>query len=693
MLNKLRFPPVKPTFYPLNGGLDLVTPKIAINPGRCFDAMNYEPLTVGGYKRLRGYERSDGRVKPSVAPYWLIDCTISATINVGDTVTGATSAATGVALQVNATQLVLGRVTGTFVLGENLQVGGVTKAVSTSAATQNSEPVAATSADYRLLAANNRRADILAVPGSGDIRGVWIYSDTVYAFRDNAGGTAGDMYKQTASGWQQVTFGRELQFTGAVGQVSDGQTVTGLTSGASAVVKRALLRTGSWTSAGVGTLVFATVTGAFQNGEAIQIGGVTKVTSASVDTAITRAPGGRLEFVNGNFTGSTSTERMFGADGVNLAFEFDGTTYVPIRTGMAADTPAHIVFYKNRLWLSFLGSVQFSGVGTPYAWTAVLGAGEIATGLPVSVMKVQTGAQTGSSLIICAAGAAGSSGRTFVLYGETSSDFKLVPSNDDIGYFAFSVQPVSNNLYGLTNRGIQSLVTTLSYGDFEFAAISFLIQPYIDTKRGLNVCATTLRAKNQYRIFFSDNTGLIVGLTGEKPNGIMPVSYNVPVLCVCSATLSTGEEVTYFGSSNGFVYQDNVGTSFDGAVIGAWIRPAFNNLQSPLVRKTYRRAVFEVETEGYSRVNINYDLGYGTQNVEPAAIRSDTTLSGAGGYWDQFVWDQFTWSASVISEASMPIDGTEKNISFFFYSSRAQDDPHTVQGVSLLWTPRRLERA
>jgi len=117
------------------------------------------------------------------------------------------------------------------------------------------------------------------------------------------------------------------------------------------------------------------------------------------------------------------------------------------------------------------------------------------------------------------------------------------------------------------------------------AALYFLIQPYIDTRAGMATCSTTLRTTNQYRLYFNDNTALVVGFTGEKISGILPLNYGIPVRCICSTPLSTGTEVTYFGSDDGYVYQDSIGTSFDGDAIEAWIRPVFNNLGSPRVRK------------------------------------------------------------------------------------------------------------
>lgn len=682
----MKFPPVNTDYFPLGGGLDLLTPAIALKPGCVTDAQNYEPQISGGYRRINGYERYDGHAAPTGTSYWMVPVSLTGTVNVGDTLTGATSGATCKALAVIAGYVVAGRLTGSFTNGENLTVSAVTVGTVNGTVLANGASTPSDDSDYALLAANDQRLNISVVPGSGPIRGVWVYNDMVYAFRDNAGGTAGDMYKATASGWSKVAFGTELQFSGATGQISAGNTITGATSGATATVTSAMLRSGTWTASGAGTLILSGVVGTFQNGENIQVGGVTKVVAASASTAIARQPGGRLEFSNYNFTGSTSTEKMYGADGVNLAFEFDGTNYVPIRTGMTADTPSHVIGYRNYLILSFLGSAQLSGVGAPYSWTPVLGAAEIATGDPITGFVPLGGSSSGSALGIF------TSRRMHVLYGSSSSDFKLVTSNWDIGFSAYTMQIVGNDTFGITARGIQRTLTTLTYGDFDYASVSHLIQPLISRKQGTEIASTTLRTKNQYRVYFSDGTCLVVGLTGDKVSGILPLDYRKVVRCICTATLSSGTEVTYFGSDDGYVYKDNVGTSFDGNTITAWLRLAFNHEKSPRLRKRFRRAVFEGAVDYYAQINVTYDLGYGNQDVQPSALTTDISMAGPGGYWDQFTWDQFIWDTQVVVNPSVSLDGTEKNISLLFYSDRAQDQSHTLQGVTLLSTPRRIER-
>jgi hypothetical protein len=687
--NDLGLPKVQSQYFPFLGGVDQMTPAIAIPDGALLDCQNYEPEISGGYRRIDGFERYDGHASPTSAVYYTLTINLTGAISVGNTITGQASGATGKVLAVFGSTYVLGRVTGTFASGENVTVSAAVQGVLTGIAYAFGAGSPSDDADYALLAANDLRGDISVVPGSGPIRGVWVYNDVVYAFRDNVGATACLMYKATTSGWVQVQYGTELQYTSSTGggtAIQVGQTIGNAASPTkTATVLAVVNRTGTWGSGATGTLIITPVTGSFSNADPIFVGATQLATASAAATTMTRPAGGTYEFVNASFSGSTNAVKMYGADGVGLAFEFDGTTYVPIRTGMATDTPAHIIFHKFYLFLAFRGSIQISSLGSPYAWTVILGAAEIAVPEIVTGFTPQGGNAAGSSLAIF------TSNRVYILYGSSTSDFKLVNSIYDIGYFSGTMQPVSNTTFGLTARGIQSLITTLTYGDFDFASVSHKVTRFLVSKRGLQTCSTSSRAKDQYRVYFSDGMALCMGLTADQPNGFTMLNYGKPVRCICTAQTAAAQEVTYFGSDDGYVYQDNIGTSFDGAAIESWIRPAFNHSKSPRVRKRYRRAVFEVFATGYSQVSVGYDIGYGTGDVlQPELITSNQVFTG--GYWDQFTWDQFTWDAKVVSDVSIALTGTEKNISFIFYSNRAQDKSHTVQGVTIFHSPQRTER-
>jgi hypothetical protein len=81
--------------FALGGGLNLVDPPMTIKPGYALAGMNYEIGVNGGYERLAGHERFDGRDAPSEETYHILTFRHSAAFTVdlaeGETVTGATA--------------------------------------------------------------------------------------------------------------------------------------------------------------------------------------------------------------------------------------------------------------------------------------------------------------------------------------------------------------------------------------------------------------------------------------------------------------------------------------------------------------------------------------------------------------------------------------------------------------------------
>ena len=201
LLSSARLP--KPLFERvfLRGGFDVVTPPFEVYPGSLRTAQNYEVGVNEGYESVEGNERFDGQPKPSDAVYDIIECTFSDVIAVGDTVTGGTSGATGDVIVVTATYIAVTKVVGDFDVAEDLEVAAAVKAVTTSANVSGAAPTPLLNAQYTNLAADEYRNDIAAIPGTGNVLGIWMLADVVYGFRTNAGDSATDMYKSTASGW------------------------------------------------------------------------------------------------------------------------------------------------------------------------------------------------------------------------------------------------------------------------------------------------------------------------------------------------------------------------------------------------------------------------------------------------------------------------------------------------------------
>lgn len=766
--HNLSMPRVLNQVFAFNGGLDQVTPPIEVKAGVLRASLNFEVGIRGGYSRVAGYERFNGKARPSAAEYAVIPVASSAGVAVGATITNDTGTASGKVIALEPAAIVITQRVGVFQAG-TLRVGGVAVATATAPQMVNGASTPKLGATYRNLAADVYRALIGAVPGSGRVLGVHQYNGKVYAVRNNAAGTAAVMHVATAAGWSPIALGRELKFkeragtvtitvaspgvftwtaggptpvagqrlylstTGALpgglitgatfyvvapagstfqlaatpggtpivttgtqsgvhtahlqpDEIADGATVTGSLSGASAVAKRVALSGGEWNSDPSGAIIVASVTGgAFVAGEALLVGGKPTVNVTSPDAAITLLPGGRYQFRNYNFGGQLETLRMYGVDGVNRGFEFDGETFVPISTGMTVDVPENIAVHKNQLFYSFRSSVQHSGVGTPHSFNVIFGAAELACGDTVTGMLVFPGADGTGALALF------TTNSTSILYGNNSSDWNLIKYSDEAGGYQHTMQYVRDGIL-LDTQGITTLSATQNFGNFQSAAVSDLVGPYLADKITLATASCKVRKKNQYRLFFSSGDALYVTYSGNKIIGMMPIYMPKAVACISSAEGATGMEEIYFGAADGFVYQMEVGTSFDGLPIDANLLLAYNHFGGPRQLKRFRKTAIEVSGQGYAEFGFSTSLAYGSKEFATSAAATLQIGATSINYWDEFTFDQFYWDGDALLPAEADTVGTAENISLIFSSSSAEFDPFTLTSAVMHYTPQRALR-
>ena len=671
------------------GGCDFETPPLLVPAGFCRDSQNYEVDVNGGYGRVIGYERYDGRAKPSDAVASLLPITLTGAISVGDTVTGVTSAATGVVIATpDSTHIVLTKITGTFVSGETLNVGGVGQATTTG--TVSGATTALLRAQYKNLAADSYRADIAAPTGSGSNLGGVRYNDVLYTFRNNAGATAVDIWKSTVTGYSKVTLYNEISFTlGGAAAPAEGETLT--QGGVTATLKRAVATSASsaWgTNTAAGRFIITNPAGGnFAAGAATFSGGATCTLSGG-QTSITILPNGSYEFVIDNFGGSINTNRIYGCDGVNRGFEFDGDVYVPITTGMATDTPSKVSAHEKQLFFSFIGSVQHAAPGTPYIWSAVLGAAEIGMGDTVTGFMTQPGSTNVGALAIF------TRNRLSILYGTGVANWQLTQYRKEIGAYARSIQDVGYTMF-LDDQGVTNLQTSQRFGNFAHTAISARMQRWVNGKRIKITASCVSRDKSQYRIFFSDGYALFITLSGSKVLGMMPIKLAHAATWAWSSEESDGTEVIYFGSTNGMVYQMERGTSFDGDAIDHWLDLARDFSRSPQLIKRYHSAVLEISGTGYAEFSFNYTLGYGSTEVSQPVAQTVTT-SFSSGSWDDagLIWDQvdLVWDGQTLSPSGVDMPGEADNVSISIRGTSDYHESIRFSGVLINQAPRRYMR-
>lgn len=663
------------------GGLDIVTPPLSMSPGKLRESQNYEIGEFGGYRMVGGYERFDGRPSPSDAQYTVLACTFSGSISVGNTITGVTSAATGYVIAVASTYVAFTKGTGTFVSGEVLNVGGSPQATTTADPIVDGASTSLLRGQYKNLAADAYRSDILAVPGSGAILGFKYLGSTLYAWRNNAGGTAAAIYKSSVTGWTAVSLSEEISFSNANTSVGEGDV---LTQGAvTATISRVMVETGTLLS-GVNTgrlIITSRAGGNYGAGAATSTGGGA-LTLSAIQTTITLLPNGRYRFYNNNFG---SGLRIYGCDGVNRGFEFDGTVFAPIRTGMTSDTPDHVACHKNHLFFAFDNSLQHSSIGAPYAWSPVMGASELNMGDTVTNLLPQTSDSVAGGSMACF-----TRGRTFMLYGTSSANWSLVTLQQDAGALEDTAQIIGQT-YVLDDRGITNLATTQNFGNFAAAAVSDAIRPWLVERKDAVQDSCVVHEKNQYRLFFSGGSALYMTMVKNKISGFMPMTFPDNIQLAASVEKADGSEIVFYADDAGFVYQADKGTSFDGDDIESYMTLVFNHAASPRTLKQYRKAVLEVGGSGYANFYLSADLGYASTDLnQPTLALVETALES--GAWDSGTWDVGIWDGRILQPAEHEIVGIAENIGLRIAQSSDYFAQLTFYGAVMQFAPRRQMR-
>jgi hypothetical protein len=230
--------------------------------------------------------------------------------------------------------------------------------------------------------------------------------------------------------------------------------------------------------------------------------------------------------------------------------------------------------------------------------------------------------------------------------------------------------------------------TSLNFGNFVPASLTMNLRPFIQAHRELAIGSSVNRDKGQYRIFFSDGTALYLTIMNGQVLGSMPIQFADTINCCVDSESTSGGTVQFFGSTNGFVYQMDMGTSFDGDDIAANINLVYNSTKSPRILKRYRKASLEVTGDSYAEVQFGYDLGYRTQALTQAA---DATYANdlRSSYWDEMIWDNFVWDGADIAPTEIEVTGTAVNMAIRLSSNSNILNSFTVNNIIVHYTLRR----
>lgn len=323
------------------------------------------------------------------------------------------------------------------------------------------------------------------------------------------------------------------------------------------------------------------------------VGGATAVMYESTGSGWTSkktglTPSGSYQFSNENIDG---TQKMYGASGVHLAFQWDGTTWTDLTTGLSPDTPEFVMGFKKHLFAASGADVHNSSLGDATTWSAITGATQIRMESDVTGFQRMTGGKLG----IFSRNSVG------ILAGSVAGDFimtNMSQHGNNMGCIAGTLQQMGSRVFFTDDIGVMDFYTTDRFGDFADATLSQAIQPTIESKKDSVVASCVVKSKSQYRVFFSDKTGIIATFNGNKLMGWTSFLLPLQVKTICNTEDANGNEKIYFGSTDGYIYELESTNAFDTAGIDAYMLVAPTHLGTPFDAKRFRRAQFDMQTGG-----------------------------------------------------------------------------------------------
>lgn len=339
--------------------------------------------------------------------------------------------------------------------------------------------------------------------------------------------------------------------------------------------------------------------------------------------------------------------------------------------------------FSGYLWMtSGTGTLTFSAPNDDNNYNALSGAGTINVGFDINGLGVWRGA-----LYVFG------SQRIAQITGTSAADWVVTLLTDQIGMTGqYSLQEVNGDLIFMSSDGIRTISGTARIFDRELGVISRPISSYITTFGGNNLTSTTVRVKSQYRLFQGTNVtpaasaSGIIGTLKLQTNGSVAWEWSKTqgILMSCADDgIFNGQELVVHGGFDGYVYQDEMGTSFDGAAIPALYQTPYLVFNDPLIRKIPQKLCANFRTGGDVTLSLGLLYDYADPNVSNPADNI-ITISGGSGQWDSgLTWDgaSLFWDSVPLSRKCAYLTGSGFSTSFLFSTSGGAD--YSLQAYSV----------
>jgi hypothetical protein len=690
----------KSDYTPLTGGFDQSSSALAVKPGRLVAGLNMEEVFgQQGYSFVKGYERFSGQPSPSRIYYVVQLFNLGTTgLAVGSWVTspsGARAYITRITILSGSLgagdavgELLMTLLEGSWELGDPLQVlGNVTVAVATDIS-QIGSP-ALDDHEGKLKQVREHMRDLIGQPpGSGAILGGAVFDKAVYVVRNNEAGTSATLWRSTFAGWSVVRNG--LHANGAY--KFKAANFSGATD-----------RLALYGVSGRGRLFEVRKDGTVTFAQAIWGSEATSTTSMTIGLgakALTIAQPARDWYVTQPLTvwdqansanSMSGTVTAYNPGTGDLQLNVTSTTGSGISTTWEigrpdfSDKPYLLTEHKDHLFLAYRqGQLQTSNLGEPLVASttaALFGVGQEITDLCSLKGKALA--------IFCTQ-------KIDVLEGSSSLNWDKGTYSDNTGAIMGTVQDNAGNALFLDTKGLTSLQATQAFGDLESSIFSRDVKKSLDQRVGFTVGSRMARGNYQYRLYFTDGAALRFTLmTGNPvvtPRDVSPSlsQYKHVPSCLFSGVMDDGAERMFFGTTDGWVMEEDVGTSYDGEAIYYAIRLPFNHFKNPAQDKQFHK--MELELTCPDPMTFNYRQLFDYEDGMFGFGAGEALSPGEGGQFDVDAFDSFYFDLPVVSRVETSIDGQGRNMALMFWAESDFARPATLQGILTYFSLQGVRR-
>jgi len=395
--------------------------------------------------------------------------------------------------------------------------------------------------------------------------------------------------------------------------------------------------------------------------------------------------GGRVKFTEFNFNG---VDKIAFVDGTNFPaiYENSGKT-LTFLTSAPTDVQAatDVVMFKSHLFYAKDDMLTFTAPYDETSFSAAAGAGTIRVGSDIVGLVVFR-----SNLIIF------SRDRIMQLAGNTIADFAMAPITERSGCInAHTIKEIGGDIMYLAPDGFRLLSATDRIGDFALEVASDKIRK--DAASFLassdTLFATVVRSKSQYRVFAYESSaqrsagrGLIA--TKFSDQGASRIDWSTlrgfKVYSADSKYLDN-QEIILYGMDNGYVYQGERVSSFDGDEIEAIYESPYMPINDPQKRKTLYKMSLYVNPLGAlglkCSIKFDFDKINGAKVIQPPPF----TFTGSGTQVffygdDTSVYGTAVYGGSLDKIYNNQLIGSGKTFAIRFEET-STNPPHTLDAA------------